>query len=109
MEKYVAEELNSTLCEFFAELRKTNGDDYKPDSLRVMFSAINRHLKFKSHPKLVREDNSFLPCRQVLEGTAKELRSEGKGKRPHRAESLNAEEEEIFGNVDSLGLSHQSP
>ena len=50
LEKYAAEELNSTLCEFFAELRKANGDDYEPDSLRVMFSAIDRHLKSKSYP-----------------------------------------------------------
>ena len=44
LEKYAAEELNTTLCEFFAERRKANGDDYEPDSLRVMFSAIDRHL-----------------------------------------------------------------
>ena len=31
LEKYAAEELNSTLCEFFAELRKANGDDYELD------------------------------------------------------------------------------
>ena len=60
MEKYAAEELNSTLGEFFAELRKANGDDYEPDSLRVMFSAIDRHLKSKSYPKSIREDNREL-------------------------------------------------
>ena len=103
MEKYAAEELNSTLCEFFAELRKANGDDYEPDSLRVMFSAIDRHLKSKSYPKSIREDNIFLPCRQVWEGKARKLRSEGKGKRPHRAQSLNAEEEEILWECGQLG------
>ena len=45
LEKYAAEELNSTLSEFFAELRKANGDDYEPESLHVMFSAIDRLLK----------------------------------------------------------------
>ena len=80
LEKYAAEELNSTLSEFFAELRKANGDDCEPDSLRVMFSAIDRHLKSKSYPKSIREDNIYLPCRQVLEGKARKLRSEGKGK-----------------------------
>ena len=103
LEKYAAEELNSTLCEFFAELRKANGDDYEPDSLRVMFSAIDRHLKSKSYPESIREDNIFLPCRQVLEGKARKLRSEGKGKRPHRAQSLNAEEEEILWECGQLG------
>ena len=49
MEKYAAKELNSTLCEFFAELRKANGDGYQPDSLRALFSSIERHLKSKSY------------------------------------------------------------
>ena len=79
---------------FIAELRKANGDDYEPDSL--MFSAIDRHLKSKSYPKSIRENNIFLPCHQVLEGKARKLRSERKGKRPHRAQSLNAEEERNF-------------
>ena len=43
---------------FFEELRKTNGD-YELDSLRVMFSAINRHLKSKSHPKSIRKTIFF--------------------------------------------------
>ena len=65
LEKYVAEELNSTLCEFLAEFRKTNGDDHELDSLRVMFSAIDRHLKSKSYPKSIKEDNIFLPMMRL--------------------------------------------
>ena len=103
LERYAAEELNSTLCEFFAELRKANGHDYEPDSLRVIFSAIDRHLKSKSCPKSIREDNIFLPCRQVLERKARKLRSDGKGKILHRAQSLNAEEEEILWECGQLG------
>ena len=103
LEKYAAKELNSTLCEFFAELRKANGDDYEPDSLHVMFSAIDRHLKSKSYPKSIREDKIFLPCGHVLEGKARKPRSEGKGKRTHRAQSLNAEEEEILWECGQLG------
>ena len=102
MEKYVAE-LNNTFFEFFAELRKTNGDDYEPDSLHLMLSTINRHLKSKSYPRSIREDNIFLPCCQVLEGKTRKLRSEGKGKRPHRAQSLNAEEEEVLWKCGQLG------
>ena len=61
MEKYAAEELNSTLCEFFAKLRKANGDDYEPDSLCAMFSAIDRHLKSSYH-KSIKEDNTPQAC-----------------------------------------------
>ena len=38
-----------------------------------------------------------------MEGKARKLRSEGKGKRPHRAQSLNAEEEEILWECGQLG------
>ena len=58
---------------FFAKLRKANGHDYEPDSLHVMFSAIDRHVKSKSYPKSIREDNIFLPCCQVLEGKARKV------------------------------------
>ena len=88
---------------FLQNLEKTNGDDYEPDSLRVMFSATDRHLKSKSYPKSIREDNIFLPCRQVLEGKARKLRSEGKGKRPHQAQSLNTEEEEVLWKCGQFG------
>ena len=68
-EKYAAEELNSTLCEFFEELRKANGDDYEPDSLSVMFSAIDRHWKSKSYPKSIKEDNILSPLPPSFGGT----------------------------------------
>ena len=38
-------ELEESLSCFFAEIRKRDGSDYDPDSLRVMFAALGRHLK----------------------------------------------------------------
>ena len=38
-----------------------------------------------------------------MEGKARKLLSEGKGKRPHRAQSLNAEEEEILWECGQFG------
>ena len=98
LEKYAAEELNSTLCEFLQNLEKLT-----MMTMSWLFSAIDRHLKSKSYPKSIREDNIFLPCRQVLEGKARKLPSEGKAKRPHCAQSLNAEEEEILLECGQLG------
>ena len=34
--KYEAKELDECLSRFFAEIRKSDGSDYEPDSLRVM-------------------------------------------------------------------------
>ena len=41
---YPPHELNDVLAQFFAEIRKNDGDDYEPDCLRVMQSSLNRYL-----------------------------------------------------------------
>ena len=40
IEKYEPEALNKILEEFYATVRKKDGEDYEPDSLRVMVTAI---------------------------------------------------------------------
>ena len=37
--KYEAKELDECLSSFFAEIRKSDGFDYEPDSLTVMLAA----------------------------------------------------------------------
>ena len=43
--KYEAKELVECLSRFFAEICKSDGSDYEPDSVRVMLAALDRHLK----------------------------------------------------------------
>lgn len=40
LESYDIPELNDALSQFYVELRKENGQDYKPDSLKVMQVAL---------------------------------------------------------------------
>ena len=85
---------DETLSQFYAEVRKESGEDYEPDSLRVMQAALKRHLKSKLYPKSIIKDREFLSSRKLLEGKARKLREEGRGKRPNRSKSLTNEEEE---------------
>lgn len=71
--------LNDALSQFYVELRKENGQDYKPDSLKVMQVALDRHLRSQSHPKSVLRDTEFLSSRKMLEGKARKLREQGMG------------------------------
>jgi len=48
IEKYEPEGVNKILEEFYATVRKKDGGDYEPDSLRVMVTAIDRYLTEKS-------------------------------------------------------------
>ena len=79
LESYDIPELNDALSQFFVELRKENGQDYKPDSLKVMQVALDRHLRSQSHPKSILRDTEFLSSRKELEGKAKKLREQGMG------------------------------
>ena len=97
-------DLDKTLSQFYAEVRKESGEDYEPDSLRVMQATLERHLKSKLYPKSIIKDREFLSSRKNLEGKARKLREDGRGKRPNRSESLTNEEIEPFGKVVSLAV-----
>ena len=74
LESYKVPELNEALAQFFAKLRRENGKDYEPDSLKVMQAALDRHLRSKTYPKSIVRDTEFLSSRKVLEGNARKLR-----------------------------------
>ena len=103
LERYDFPELNEALSQFYAELRKENGQDYEPDSLKVMQAALDRHLRSQNYPKSTLRDTEFLSSRKVLEGKARNLRERGMVKRPNKAKSLTKEEEEILWEHGQLG------
>ena len=78
--KYEAKELEECLLRLFAEIRKSDGSDYEPDSLRVMLAALDRHLKQNDNKISIAKDQDFVKCRQVLKGKARALRE----KRPRK-------------------------
>jgi hypothetical protein len=45
LEKYKVEELDEVLSRFYAEVRKTNGEEYEPDCLKVMQASLDRFLQ----------------------------------------------------------------
>jgi len=42
------EELDKVLSKFYANVKKKDGDDYEPESLKIMQSSIERYLKEKN-------------------------------------------------------------
>ena len=45
IETYEPRELDTTLHKFYAKVRNKDGEDYEPESLRVMIAALDQHLK----------------------------------------------------------------
>ena len=52
LEAYECVDLDKTLSQFYAEVRKESGEDYESDSLRVMQAALERHLKSNFVPEI---------------------------------------------------------
>ena len=88
-------ELDAILQHFYAELMKTNGEEYEPESLKVMVAALDRYLRENCAFSILK-DKEFAKSRKVLNGKAIDLQNKGKGKRPNRADFITAEEEELL-------------
>ena len=59
IEKYEPEALKKILEDFYATVRKKDGEDYEPDSLRVMVTAIDRYLTEKEYKHTIIRDREF--------------------------------------------------
>ena len=73
-----AEELNEYLCEFILSVKRKDGKDFEPSSLRGMFSSFNRHLKECKYPVSVIEDVAFERARKCLKAKNKQLKRRAK-------------------------------
>ena len=103
MLSYEAKQLDDTLQKFVAEIRKKDGSEYEPDSLRVTLASLDRHLREKDAAFSIAKDIEFSNSRKVLEGKAKLLRQEGFGKRANAAKALTSQDEELLWSKGVLG------
>ena len=103
IEKLSPQELDKILSKFYAEVKKQDGEDYEPDSLRVMQAAIERYLKENNYPLSIIRSREFHHSQQTLNAVAVSLRKQGKGKRPNKSKPLNGEEEEQLWQNGQLG------
>ena len=74
--KYNAKELSNHFSRFFAEIRKSDGSKYEPDTLRVMLAVLDKHLRQNESKISIEKDGEFMVSRQGLEGKARALREE---------------------------------
>ena len=103
IEYFPCQQLDNLLSKFYAEVKKVNGADYEPESLRVMQAAIDRYLREKDYGESIISSRQFCQSIKTLNAKAASLRQQGMGKRPHKAEALNKSEEELLWENGSLG------
>ena len=86
------EELDKLLCHFFIQVKKTNGEDYEPDTLTSFQRSFDRHLRQAGNSFCIFKDREFSKSIEVLESRRKQLRREGKGRKPNKALALTTEQ-----------------
>ena len=99
-------ELDKILQRYFAEIRKEDGSEYEPGSLRTMLSSLDRYFKEGGYKHSIIKDKEFESSRKVLNGYAIGLRERGKGKRKMRADPLSEEDEARLWEAGVLGDSN---
>ena len=106
LEDYSPLELDVVLCQFYGEIRKKDGNNYEPDSLRVMQAGLHRYLVEKKYPKSIMDDVVFDKSIKTLEGKARLLRQNGMGKRPNASQAITRDEEDELWRCGKLGISN---
>lgn len=73
--------LDELLSTFLVEVRKTDGSEYEPTTLRSFVSSFDRYLRKKDYPCTIIEGQEFRRTREALVAKQKDLKNSGKGKK----------------------------
>lgn len=85
-------ELDNYLSHFLLEIRKSDGEEYEPDSLTSYRNSIDRYLREKDYRYSLVESRELSKHREILKAKRKELKGKGKGRKPNAAQSLSKED-----------------
>ena len=105
IEEMSAADLDLFLCKFFMSVRKSDGEEYEPDSLTCIQSSLSRYLKSKGSVLSLRNDPHLSTHRDVLAAKRRELKQKGKGLRSHKSEDVSADQLDVLYEKGLLGIS----
>ena len=84
-------------------MRKKNGEEYEPSSLRGFLQSVDRFLRKNGCAFSLLNDKEFCELQDILQKKQKQLKAIGKGNKPNSADALSDEEIEEFHRVSVLG------
>ena len=101
--------LDPLLANFLLTVRKNDGGDFEPSSLRSIISSVDRKLRQTNYGHSIigsgMKDRSFKLTREALKAKQKQLKLQGKGNKPRRAYPLTDVEIDILYKRNILGSS----
>ena len=87
--------LCDSLCTFFLEVRKSDGEPYCPRSLAALLAGLHRHIQLNSLHKIqIQRQEEFEPLHTLLDNVYRKLHSEGIGTKKTQASVITLEEEQ---------------
>ena len=94
------------LCKFILSVKRKDGKDFEPSSLRGLVSSFNQHLKECKYPVSVIEEVAFERARKCLKAKNKQLKKEGKGNIPNAAEDPSDDKISMLYEKNLMGISN---
>ena len=99
--------LDNLISKFIMTIKKRNGEEYEPVSLRSFFSSFQRHnLLHKNYNINILTDPRFSKARKTLSAKQKSLKRDGKGNTPNKAAGLTEEEIDTLYQQGVMGLTN---
>ncbi|GCC28298.1 hypothetical protein chiPu_0006727 [Chiloscyllium punctatum] len=100
------DKLDCILADFIVSVRKKNGDEFEPSSLRGILGSIDRWLRRHKYGHSIFQGtgNQFKKTKDSLKAKQKQLKEEGKGNRPNRTEAPTEEELNKLYECGAIGL-----
>jgi hypothetical protein len=92
IENLSAESLNEKFSTFLLSVRKKDGSEYEPTTLRGFLCILDRYLRQKKFNLNVNSGSQFAKCREVLKGKQKQLKGLGYGNKPNASNELMDED-----------------
>lgn len=98
-------ELCDLLCRFFLSVRKSDGSNYEPNTLRGFLSSFDRQLRRQNYDYSLSNSVEFAQVREVLKSKQRQLKRFGLGNQPNKAEPITDQEIEKLWESKQFGLS----
>ena len=98
-ENILAAELQQLAKKFVLGVRKKNGEEYEPSSLRGFLQSVDRYLRKKGCTFSLLNDKEFCEVQDILKKKCKHLKAIGKGNKPNGADALTDEAVRVKGGM----------
>ncbi|XP_070550399.1 uncharacterized protein KIAA1958 homolog [Ptychodera flava] len=96
-------ELDPLVGRFLCVVRKEDGSEYEPSYLRGMLNSLERHLRWEKYESSLTLGAEFFMAREKLKAKQKELRKQGKGNLPNKADALTDDDINHLYEAQQLG------